>query len=142
MGGLKMIDRLLVSRDKEDERSAAQQESPSALETLGRTLVNPYTWRLWSNGSQLELMDASFRENYQTDEVTKCIHIALLCVQEEAEDRPTMQDIDQMLTTSSIALTLPRPPGFFFRSKHEQVGGVHPYMDSVDESSITQVAPR
>ncbi|KAH0902011.1 hypothetical protein HID58_041514 [Brassica napus] len=100
------------------------------------------TWRLWSNGSQLELMDASFRENYQTDEVTKCIHIALLCVQEEAEDRPTMQDIDQMLTTSSIALTLPRPPGFFFRSKHEQVGGVHPYMDSVDESSITQVAPR
>ena len=87
-------------------------------------------------------MDASFRENYQTDEVTKCIHIALLCVQEEAEDRPTMQDIDQMLTTGSIALTLPRPPGFFFRSKHEQVGGVHPYMDSVDESSITQVAPR
>ncbi|KAF2540292.1 hypothetical protein F2Q68_00029862 [Brassica cretica] len=105
-----------------------------------------YTWRLWSNGSQLELMDASFRDNYQTDEVTRCIHIALLCVQEEAEDRPTMSDIVQMLTTSSIALTLPRPPGFFFRSKHEQVG-VDPSMDtfatgSVDKASITRVSPR
>nr|VDC74889.1 unnamed protein product [Brassica rapa] len=105
-----------------------------------------YAWRLWSNGSQLELMDASFRDSYQKEEVTRCIHIALLCVQEEAEDRPTMSDIVQMLTTSSIALTLPRPPGFFFRSKHEQVG-VDLSMDavvtcSVDEASITQITPR
>ncbi|KAJ0239583.1 Gnk2-homologous domain-containing protein [Hirschfeldia incana] len=105
-----------------------------------------YAWRLWSNGSQLELIDASFRDSYQKDEVTRCIHIALLCVQEEAEDRPTMSDIVQMLTTISIALTLPRPPGFLLRGKHEQIG-VDLSMDavatcSVDEASITQVAPR
>ncbi|XP_033143796.1 cysteine-rich receptor-like protein kinase 5 isoform X2 [Brassica rapa] len=105
-----------------------------------------YTWSLWSNGSPLELMDASFRDNYQTDEVTRCIHIALLCVQGEAEDRPTMPEIVQLLTSSSIALTLPRPPGLFFRSKHEQVR-VDPSIDtfamgSVDGASITQVAPR
>ncbi|KAL0688131.1 hypothetical protein Bca4012_087808 [Brassica carinata] len=104
------------------------------------------TWSLWSNGSPLELMDASFRDNYQTEEVTRCIHIALLCVQGEAEDRPTMPEIVQLLTTSSIALTLPRPPGLFFRSKHEQVR-VDPSIDtfamgSVDGASITQVAPR
>lgn len=50
-----MIDRLLVSRDKEDERSAAQQESPSALETLGSTLVNPYVKRAFHH----ELVDFS-----------------------------------------------------------------------------------
>ncbi|KAG7633426.1 Protein kinase domain [Arabidopsis suecica] len=50
-------------------------------------------------------------------------HIALLCVQEEAEDRPTMSAIVQMLTTSSIALAVPQRLGFFVRSsKHEQVG--------------------
>ena len=91
-------------------------------------------------------MDASFRDNYQTDEVTRCIHIALLCVQGEAEDRPTMPEIVQLLTSSSIALTLPRPPGLFFRSKHEQVR-VDPSIDtfamgSVDGASITHVAPR
>ncbi|XP_033143973.1 cysteine-rich receptor-like protein kinase 19 isoform X3 [Brassica rapa] len=106
-----------------------------------------YTWRLWSNGSPLELVDPSFQDNYQTNEITRCIHIALLCVQEEAEDRPTMSAILQMLTTSSIALAVPRPPGFFFRSRHEQVGRADPSMHmsalcSVDDASITSVAPR
>ena len=95
----------------------------------------------------LKLVDPSFQDNYQTNEITRCIHIALLCVQEEAEDRPTMSAILQMLTTSSIALAVPRPPGFFFRSRHEQVGRADPYMHmsalcSVDDASITSVAPR
>ncbi|CAA0396227.1 unnamed protein product [Arabidopsis thaliana] len=103
-----------------------------------------YTWRLWSNGSPSELVDPSFGDNYQTSEITRCIHIALLCVQEDAEDRPTMSSIVQMLTTSLIALAEPRPPGFFFRSKQEQAG---PSIDSsthcsVDEASITRVTPR
>ncbi|KAF8046394.1 hypothetical protein N665_3740s0002 [Sinapis alba] len=106
-----------------------------------------YTWRLWSNGSPLELVDPSFQDNYQTNEITRCIHIALLCVQEEAEDRPTMSAIVQMLTTSSIALAVPRPPGFFFRSRHEEVGRAALSMHmsslcSVDDASITSVAPR
>ncbi|ESQ55019.1 hypothetical protein EUTSA_v10024631mg [Eutrema salsugineum] len=106
-----------------------------------------YTWRLWSNGSPLELVDPSFQENYQTDEITRCIHIALLCVQEEAEDRPTMSAIVQMLTTSSISLAVPQQPGFFFRSRDEQVGKVGPYVHtsalySVGDASITSVDPR
>ncbi|KAG2240419.1 hypothetical protein Bca4012_023313 [Brassica carinata] len=106
-----------------------------------------YTWRLWSNGSPLELVDPSFQDNYQTNEITRCIHLALLCVQEDAEDRPTMSAIVQMLTTSSIALAVPRPPGFFFRSRDEQVGRADPALDlsalcSVDDASITSVAPR
>ncbi|XP_019086461.1 PREDICTED: cysteine-rich receptor-like protein kinase 19 isoform X1 [Camelina sativa] len=106
-----------------------------------------YTWRLWRNGAPLELVDPSFGDNYQTREITRCIHIALLCVQEDVEDRPTMSTIVQMLTTSSIALAVPRPPGFFFRSKHEQAERAGPSMDtfalcSVDEASITCLAPR
>ncbi|KAF2583911.1 hypothetical protein F2Q70_00034931 [Brassica cretica] len=106
-----------------------------------------YTWRLWNNGSPLELVDPSFQDNYQTNEITRCIHIALLCVQEEAEDRPTMSAILQMLTTSSIALAVPRPPGFFFRRRHEELGRAGPSMHmsalcSVDDASITSVAPR
>ncbi|KAG2248857.1 putative cysteine-rich receptor-like protein kinase 23 [Brassica napus] len=106
-----------------------------------------YTWRLWSNGSPLELVDPSFQDNYQTNEITRCIHIALLCVQEEAEDRPTMSAILQMLTTSSITLAVPQPPGFFFRNRQEQLGRAGPSMDtsalcSVDDASITSVVPR
>ncbi|XP_010448768.1 PREDICTED: cysteine-rich receptor-like protein kinase 5 isoform X1 [Camelina sativa] len=103
-----------------------------------------YTWKLWSNGSPLDLVDSSFRENYQSNEIIRCIHIALLCVQEDTENRPTMSAIVQMLTTSSIALAVPQPPGFFFRSNHEQAG---PSMDksslcSIDAASITTLVPR
>uniref|UniRef100_A0A0D3A5I1 Protein kinase domain-containing protein n=1 Tax=Brassica oleracea var. oleracea TaxID=109376 RepID=A0A0D3A5I1_BRAOL len=103
------------------------------------------SWRLWSNGLLLELVDPSFQDDYQTKEITRCIHIALLCVQEEA--RPTMSAVVQMLTTSSIALAKPRPPGFFFRSRDEKVEKVGPSthtsaLCSVDDASITSVAPR
>ncbi|CAN7071332.1 unnamed protein product [Brassica oleracea var. botrytis] len=54
-----------------------------------------YTWRLWDNGSPLELMDPLFQDNYETNEITRCIHIALLCVQEEAEDRPTLSEMSR-----------------------------------------------
>ncbi|KFK28849.1 hypothetical protein AALP_AA7G056300 [Arabis alpina] len=106
-----------------------------------------YTWRLWNNESPLELVDPTFRDNFQTTEITRCIHIALLCVQEEAEDRPTMSVILQMLTTSSIALAVPRPPGFFFRGRDDQVNRAGRLIDasalcSVDDASITSVAPR
>ncbi|KAL0799227.1 hypothetical protein Bca101_054402 [Brassica carinata] len=103
-----------------------------------------YTWRLWSKGSPLELVDVSFGDNYQRNEITRCIHMALLCVQEDTGDRPTMSDIVQMLTTSSISLAVPRPPGLFFKSNQEQAG---PSMDksvlcSIDDAPITSVTPR
>ncbi|KAG7541801.1 Protein kinase domain [Arabidopsis thaliana x Arabidopsis arenosa] len=103
-----------------------------------------YTWRLWSNGTPLELADSSFRKNYQRNEIIRCIHIALLCVQEDTEDRPTMSMIVQMLTTTSIALAAPRPPGFFFRSKHEEAGpSTNKFsLCSIDDASITMVTPR
>ncbi|XP_019099660.1 PREDICTED: cysteine-rich receptor-like protein kinase 4 [Camelina sativa] len=106
-----------------------------------------YTWRLWSNGSSLELVDPSFHDKYRINEVSRCIHIALLCVQEEAEDRPTMSAVVQMLTSTSIALAVPQPPGFFFRSRLEQAGLVDLSINtsalcSIDVGFITQVTPR
>ncbi|EOA17870.1 hypothetical protein CARUB_v10006279mg [Capsella rubella] len=103
-----------------------------------------YIWREWNNESPMEIVDPSFRDSYQINEITRCIHIALLCVQEEAEDRPTMSTVVQMLITSSIALAPPRPPGCFFQTKHEKSG---PSMGSsalcsIDDASITHVTPR
>nr|GMC78717.1 putative receptor-like protein kinase At4g00960 [Ipomoea batatas] len=47
------------------------------------------------------------------DEITKCIHIALLCVQESVPDRPKMIEILQMLNNLSTRLPEPLDPGFF-----------------------------
>ncbi|KAH0941659.1 LOW QUALITY PROTEIN: hypothetical protein HID58_001296 [Brassica napus] len=110
-------------------------------------------WRLWNNESLLELMDPAMGENYDKDEVTRCIHIGLLCVQENPADRPTMSTVFQMLTNTSITLPVPQPPGFFFRVRSD----LNPLADSlesgpskstmsftcsIDDASITNVNPR
>ncbi|XP_019089066.1 PREDICTED: putative cysteine-rich receptor-like protein kinase 12 [Camelina sativa] len=57
-----------------------------------------YAWRLWENVTPLELVDPTISENCQTEEVTRCIHIVLLCVQDVPTDRPSLSTINLMLT--------------------------------------------
>jgi len=87
-------------------------------------LINDYivvqVWRLWTNGSPLELVDLTISENCQTEEVIRCIHIALLCVQEDPKDRPNLSTIMMMLTNSSLILSVPQPPGFFVPQNKER----------------------
>ena len=47
------------------------------------------------------------------NKVQRCIHIGLLCVQDQAKDRPTMMDIIYFLTNDSIQLTKPKQPVYF-----------------------------
>ncbi|CAL9226552.1 unnamed protein product, partial [Arabidopsis halleri] len=74
-----------------------------------------YVWRLWNNESFLELVDPAMGESYDKDEVIRCIHISLLCVQENPADRPTMSIVFQMLTNTFLTLPVPQSPGFVFR---------------------------
>ena len=99
-----------------------------------------------------DLIDLGIKEDCNIDEVVRYIHIGLLCVQENPADRPTMSTIHQMLTTSSITLPVPLPPGFFFGNRSGTTSssqGLEPnqsssksFTCSVDEATITEVNPR
>lgn len=58
-------------------------------------------------------MDTTLVIECHTLEIMRCINIALLCVQENAADRPTMSDVIAMLTSESMALPEPRQPAYF-----------------------------
>lgn len=47
------------------------------------------------------------------NEITRCVHIGLLCVQENPLDRPTMASIVVMLNDSSLRLPTPIKPAAF-----------------------------
>ncbi|KAI3930433.1 hypothetical protein MKW92_001713, partial [Papaver armeniacum] len=69
-------------------------------------------WRHWEEGTALELMDQTLRENYSENEVKKCIQVGLLSVQDVIE-RPTMAKVAQMLANdATIPESLPRPAVF------------------------------
>ncbi|XP_022954627.1 cysteine-rich receptor-like protein kinase 10 [Cucurbita moschata] len=76
-----------------------------------------YAWKLWKNGTSLELLDPILRDNYSRNEVLRCIHIALLCVQENPSRRPSMTSIVLMLNSYSTTLPLRREPASFMHSK-------------------------
>ncbi|CAA7018255.1 unnamed protein product [Microthlaspi erraticum] len=108
-----------------------------------------YVWRLWNNDSPLELVDPTIRASFEKDEVIRCIHIGLLCVQETPVDRPAMSTIFQMLTNSYIILPLPRSPGFLFKNRpnldplnYGSELGKFSSNCSIDNESITRVTPR
>ncbi|CAH8359047.1 unnamed protein product [Eruca vesicaria subsp. sativa] len=98
-----------------------------------------YVWRLWENKSLPDLIDPGIKEDCNIDEVVRYIHIGLLCVQENPADRPTMSTIHQMLTTSTISLPVPLPPGFLFGNRSRMNSSC---TCSVDEATITDVNPR
>jgi hypothetical protein len=49
----------------------------------------------------------------------RCIHIGLLCVQENVADRPTIASVVLMLNSYSITLSAPLQPAFFM---HDSTG--------------------
>ncbi|TKY48164.1 Cysteine-rich receptor protein kinase 10 [Spatholobus suberectus] len=72
-----------------------------------------YAWQLWNEGRGLELLDPALNELCSQNEVLRCIHIGLLCVQDQAADRPTMLDIVSFLSNDTIQLPQPKQPAFF-----------------------------
>ncbi|KAK7328008.1 hypothetical protein VNO77_22102 [Canavalia gladiata] len=71
-----------------------------------------HAWRIWKDENALELIDSSFADSYSVAEVLRCIHVGLICVQERAEDRPTMSSVVLMLNSETASLPQPKHPGF------------------------------
>ncbi|CAN6812181.1 unnamed protein product [Brassica oleracea] len=76
-----------------------------------------YAWKLWNYGTALDLVDPIIADNYKKSEMFRCIHIGLLCVQEDPVDRPSLSTIFVMFTSNTMTLPVPRRPGFFDRTR-------------------------
>ncbi|MBA0876773.1 hypothetical protein Goshw_018545 [Gossypium schwendimanii] len=74
-----------------------------------------FAWRKWEAGTAFDLVDPSLRDGSRS-ELMRCIHIGLLCVQEEVARRPNMGAVVLMLTSYSATFPLPSEPAFFMHS--------------------------
>ncbi|KAB1199621.1 G-type lectin S-receptor-like serine/threonine-protein kinase RKS1 [Morella rubra] len=76
-----------------------------------------HVWDLWREGEAMEIVDSSLGEKYPANEVSRCIQIGLLCVQEHATDRPTMSAVVFMLGNDT-PLPSPKQPAFILKSTY------------------------
>ncbi|CAN6231218.1 unnamed protein product [Urochloa humidicola] len=93
-----------------------------------------HAWQLWKDGLWLQLIDTSVGGECHTLQIGRCINIALLCVQENAVDRPNMSEVVAMLTSDTMALPEPKHPAYF----HVRVG-IEETSDVVEPSSTADV---
>ncbi|KAL9462975.1 hypothetical protein AB3S75_000893 [Citrus x aurantiifolia] len=73
-----------------------------------------YAWDLWTSNRTLELTDAILEDESSKEMLLRYVNIALLCVEESADDRPTMNDVVSMLTNEAAALLPPKQPAFSY----------------------------
>ncbi|XP_058197198.1 G-type lectin S-receptor-like serine/threonine-protein kinase RKS1 isoform X1 [Rhododendron vialii] len=83
-----------------------------------------HVWSLWQKGRAMEIVGSWMTESDSDKEVLRCIHIALLCVEESANDRPNMSDVAFMLCNETT-LPPPKQPAFVFKG-----AGNRPVMSS------------
>ncbi|XP_031264658.1 receptor-like serine/threonine-protein kinase SD1-8 [Pistacia vera] len=80
--------------------------SNSELNLLG------HVWRMWKEGKGLEIVDSAVGDSYLAHEVLRCVQVGLLCVQENAEERPKMSSVLLMLGSETAQIPQPKTPGF------------------------------
>ncbi|CAN6558005.1 unnamed protein product [Malus baccata var. baccata] len=101
-----------------------------------------HAWQLLNEGRPLEVIDTGLGNSCSLSEVLRCIHVSLLCVQHEPEDRPSMASVVIMLGSAG-ALAQPKQPGFFIEKKAYEAGlSSDNQTSSTNELSITLLEAR
>ncbi|XP_062087479.1 cysteine-rich receptor-like protein kinase 44 isoform X2 [Humulus lupulus] len=109
-----------------------------------------YTWKHWREGNATNIVDPLMKVG-SASEIMTCIHIGLLCVQENLVDRPTMNTVLLMLNSSSVSFPLPSKPAFFMYNNMGSDMALpsqfnsrinHSKSVSVNETSISELSAR
>jgi hypothetical protein len=104
------------------------------------------------------IIDSSLN-NSSRNEIMRCIHIGLLCVQDNVAKRPTMATIVLMLSSYSLSLSILSEPAFFMDSRTRSLPEMRQWeensgttrssqsttksaQESVNEASLTDPYPR
>ncbi|XP_044470528.1 cysteine-rich receptor-like protein kinase 18 [Mangifera indica] len=127
---------------------SGQKNSSFGNEEQAQDLLT-YAWRNWNEGTALNLIDPTLRVGFNS-EVMRCIHIGLLCVQENVSNRPTMAAVVLMLTSCSLSLPIPLKPAFFMQLDSEMDDLESPMQGhnqnhvqfSLNEASISELEAR
>ncbi|XP_022720552.1 putative receptor-like protein kinase At4g00960 isoform X2 [Durio zibethinus] len=116
-----------------------------------------FAWKNWREGTALNVIDPTLSDGSR-NETMRCIHIALLCVQENVARRPTMASVVFMLNSFSTTLPVPSQPAFCTQSNIEtdmssslatnswasesNNSNMELRPSSLNEVSVTELSPR
>jgi hypothetical protein len=89
----------------------------------------------------MEFVDPLLMESCPSTEVLKCMHIGLLCVQEDPADRPTISSVLALLGNESASLPHPKQPVFVV-TRVIQIDDIPTTNPSVNHLTVSSLSPR
>jgi serine/threonine protein kinase len=105
-------------------------------------------WNHWTKGTISEMIDQSLDE-YARNQAVRCIHIGLMCVQSDPDDRPSISSVIFMLTRGNMEIQAPAQPAFFFGRESNLASSSFDRSDvilganvSVNGVTVTELYPR
>ncbi|KAH9651084.1 Receptor-like serine/threonine-protein kinase SD1-7 [Citrus sinensis] len=105
-----------------------------------------YAWDLWKDDKFHELIDPVItQDEISLPVLVRYINVALLCVQDNAADRPTMSDVISIINSERLELPSPKEPAFIKginvkNSSHSNDGMSN--LCSVNDVTVSLVYPR
>ncbi|KQJ81939.1 putative receptor-like protein kinase At4g00960 [Brachypodium distachyon] len=117
-------------------RNSGSQQYGDFINLLG------YAWQLWEEERWIDLVDASLVSKSNSREIMRCINIALLCVQENAADRPTMADVVAMLSSETMIMDEPKKPAYFNIRVGNEEASTTSDSRSINDMTISATIPR
>ncbi|CAL5410971.1 unnamed protein product [Camellia sinensis] len=101
-------------------------------------IMGTIAWKSWKKNIALDMVDSTLMTGSK-GEIMRCFHIALLCIQENAADRPTMALVVNMLISSSFTLSLPLRPAYFVPKSIDLGNSLHEFNSMVTKSDQSEI---
>ncbi|KAJ6857405.1 hypothetical protein NC651_038951 [Populus alba x Populus x berolinensis] len=101
-----------------------------------------YAYELWKDGEGVEFFDPSLDDSFSSCKLTRCLQVALLCVQENRLDRPSMLKLSSMLKNENAPIATPKRPSFSTKRDEEEDSVLRNKIYSVNDATISDLEPR
>lgn len=96
----------------------------------------------WKEDKGREFIDQLLDDSSSSCKLSRCLQVALLCVQENPEDRPTMLEVCSMLKTDTEPIPTPTKMAFSENRSMENISTSQKGSCSINDAEISELQPR
>ena len=107
-------------------------------------LICVQAYEHWKDSRGMEFIDPSLDDFSSSCKLMRCMQVALLCVQENPLDGPSMLEVFSMLKSDTMAIAAPKRPSFSVKY-YENMGCSsisRPEIYSCNDTQLSQLEPR
>ncbi|XP_031249547.1 putative cysteine-rich receptor-like protein kinase 35 [Pistacia vera] len=105
-----------------------------------------YAYKLWNDSKGMEFMDESLDDTYSSCKLRRCLQMALLCVQENPIDRPSMLEVFTILKNVNTNMMISKKPAFSEQNEQNnhtrQLEGYSGSTSSINDVTISNLVAR